>query len=155
MYFPLLCIKFRAANIHMWFPTENTPFSRSTWTNICGCTFVRLSRRCLYLARDHQLHQASSRAEEGHGVLVGEPHQRLPVDHEELISGHQPAIPAETEWEHGAAGWFYTVPGSRGVWWDVQAWATYDLTKPSLHWSVQCYFLEKGAQKGAHRKSLL
>lgn len=113
----------------MWLLLKNMPFPRSTCMNSCVCMFMRPPRRGPYLASNHQLHQASSWAEEGHGVLVGQPNQWLTIDHEELVACCQPAVPAETQREHGAAGWCFPSTGLR---WHAVAWTTCDLADAKL-----------------------
>lgn len=100
---------------------------------------------CLYLAGDHQLHHASGRAQESHGVLVGQPHQWLPVDHQELVTCRQPAVPVKTERERWAPA---TLQGFGGVKCDLGEML-------NLHWSVKRCLTRKGAQEGALWKLLL
>lgn len=52
------------------------------------CVFV-----CTYPAGHHKLDQTSSGAEDSDSLLMGETHQRLTVNHQQLITRMKAAIP--------------------------------------------------------------
>lgn len=51
----------------------------------------------LYLTGHHQLHQSSRGAQDVHSLLMSQTHQRLTVNHEQLIANVQTAVPSTQE----------------------------------------------------------